>query len=60
VSLVVNEVGEVMDIEPELIEPTPDTLDAGIQPYIDGVYKLKNELMLILNVSSAVDVTEQV
>jgi purine-binding chemotaxis protein CheW len=59
VCLVVNEVGEVMDVDASRIEEPPMSLNAEVQAFIDGVYKLEQELMLILNVEAAVDIVEQ-
>lgn len=58
ISLVVDEMGEVIDIDPELIEPTPDTVQMSVKNLIKGVYKLDTRLMLILDVEAAVAIEE--
>lgn len=54
VSLIVDAVGDVIDVDIERFENTPDTLDAGVRDLISGVYKMDRQLMLILDVKSAV------
>jgi purine-binding chemotaxis protein CheW len=60
ISLVVDEVGDVIDMDPTCLEPTPDSLRTEVRELISGVYKMDGRLMLILDVESAVNVTEQV
>lgn len=60
ISLVVDEVGDVIDVEPEKFEPTPDTLRPEVKELVAGVYKMDSRLMLILDVDTAVTLSEQV
>lgn len=60
VSLVVDEIGDIVDVEQELFEPPPDTLSAESRELITGVCKLKDRLLLVVNTPKLLDcVTEQ-
>ena len=54
VSLLVDEIGDVVEVGPELFEVPPDTLDVGLRRLITGAYKLESALLLILDVDQAV------
>ena len=54
VALVVDGIGSVVDVEPELFEPPPDTLLGPARELIVGVYKLADRLLLTLDVDKAV------
>jgi purine-binding chemotaxis protein CheW len=56
VSLLVDEIGDVLQPEPSSFERPPETLDSVTRELIEGVYKLKNRLLLILNTERAVNV----
>jgi purine-binding chemotaxis protein CheW len=60
ISLVVDAVGDVIDIDPGCLGPAPDSLRGDIRELISGVYKMEGKLMLILAVEAAVNITEQV
>jgi purine-binding chemotaxis protein CheW len=49
VSLLVDEIADVLNVEDELFEPTPQTLSGITRELIDGVYKLKGKLLLIMD-----------
>jgi purine-binding chemotaxis protein CheW len=48
VSLLVDDIGDVVTVDPSTFEPTPATLDARIKGVVRGVYKLKGELLLLM------------
>ncbi|WP_437223600.1 chemotaxis protein CheW [Planctomicrobium sp. SH661] len=52
VSLLVDEIGDVMEVESSQFESTPDTLPEHIRAAVQGVYKLSGRLMLVLNPDS--------
>ncbi|WP_437205124.1 chemotaxis protein CheW [Planctomicrobium sp. SH664] len=52
VSLLVDEIGDVLEVEQNQFEPTPDTLPQRIRQAVQGVYKLNGRLMLVLNTQS--------
>jgi len=49
VSLLVDRVGDVIDIEQSWYEPTPETIPLHVRTLIRGVFKLKKELLLVLD-----------
>jgi len=55
VSLLVDRIGEVIDLEDESFEPPPDTLSGPIRELVVGTFKLDERLMLALDVNQAVD-----
>lgn len=48
VSLLVDDIGDVVTVDPSTFESTPATLDARIKGVVRGVYKLKGELLLLM------------
>lgn len=48
VSLLVDDIGDVVTVDPSTFETTPATLDARIKGVVRGVYKLKGELLLLM------------
>ena len=55
VSLLVDEVGDVLHVNDADFEPPPETLAAHLRNLIRGAYKLEDRLLLILNVEKVVD-----
>ena len=55
VSLLVDEIGDVINAEPNTYERTPDTLSPSKGELINGVYKLKDRLMLVMDIEKAVN-----
>ncbi len=49
VSLLVDTIGDVIDVDDDQLEPTPETLPDNLRTAIDGVYKLPDQLLLLLN-----------
>jgi purine-binding chemotaxis protein CheW len=49
VSLLVDEIGDVVEVTAELYEPTPDNLPREQRELIEGVYKLEGRLLLVLD-----------
>lgn len=58
VSLLVDEIGDVLEVGPETFEPPPENVDPAVRPLIRGVHKLKDRLLLILDTGKAVDLPE--
>lgn len=56
VSLLVDEIGDVVEVEGSNFEATPDTLAGTSRELIRGVYKLKNELLLVLDTQRSVNI----
>jgi len=57
VSLLVDEIGDVVEVEEKNFEKTPDTLRSTSRELIRGVYKLKNELLLVLDTQRSVNLS---
>jgi purine-binding chemotaxis protein CheW len=55
VSLLVDEIGDVIEPSADSFEPISETVDRAAQGLISGVYKLRDRLLLILNVDRAID-----
>jgi purine-binding chemotaxis protein CheW len=55
VSLLVDKIGEVVDLDDETFEPPPDTLSGPTRELVVGTFKLDGRLMLALDVNQAVD-----
>src|ERR1700676_1799170 len=56
VSLLVDEIGDVLDMDAATYEPPPENLDPAARDIIRGVYKLKDRLLLVLDTERTVDV----
>jgi purine-binding chemotaxis protein CheW len=56
VSLLVDEIGDVLDVDESAFEPVPENISSSIRDLTTGVYKLKDRLLLILDTSKAIDV----
>jgi purine-binding chemotaxis protein CheW len=54
VSLLVDEIGDVVEIEDDAYERPPETLRGVARELVTGVYKLKNRLLLILDTERTV------
>ncbi len=49
VSLLVDEIGDVLQVPADSYEPPPDNMPREQREIIDGVYKLEGRLLLVLN-----------
>jgi purine-binding chemotaxis protein CheW len=56
VSLLVDRVGDVLEVDAAAFEPAPDTLNAAYRSLIRGAYKLEKRLLLALDPMSAVTI----
>jgi len=54
VSLLVDRIGEVVDLDETAFEPPPDTLTGPARKLVVGTFKMDGRLMLALDVNSAV------
>jgi len=55
VSLLVDEIGDVVEVDAEAFEAPPDNVDPAARELLRGVYKLKDRLLLILDTEKTVD-----
>jgi purine-binding chemotaxis protein CheW len=56
VSLLVDEIGDVVEVADSTFEEVPDTLKGIGRDLIRGVYKLKERLLLLLDTERALDI----
>ena len=56
VSLLVDEIGDVVEVSEEAFEPPPDTLQGEARELVRGVYKLPRQLLHVLALRTAVAV----
>jgi purine-binding chemotaxis protein CheW len=54
VSLLVDEIGDVLEVPIEAYEPPPETIEGVTRELVQGVYKLKDHLLLILDTEKSV------
>jgi purine-binding chemotaxis protein CheW len=57
VSLLVDEIGDVLDLDSAAFEQPPVNLDPAAREIIGGVYKLKDRLLLVLDTERTVDLS---
>lgn len=46
ISLQADEIGDVLEMDPEELEPPPLTTDPGVKVYLGGIYKVPNSRLL--------------
>jgi purine-binding chemotaxis protein CheW len=56
VCLLADEVGNVVEVEEETFEPSPETLSPRLRSVILGVHKLEHQLMHVLDTDQACEV----
>ena len=57
VSLLVDEIGEVVEVDEDTFERPPPTLEGVARELVRGVYKREGSLLLVLDTARAVSVT---
>ena len=57
VSLLVDEIGDVVEVDDSTFERPPETLRGAVRLIITGVHKLNDRLMLVLDTAKACDMT---
>ncbi len=60
VSLLVDEIGDVLEVSEKAFERPPETLKGATRELIRGAYKLKDRLLLILDAARMVNVSAAV
>ena len=58
VSLLVDEIGDVIEVEEEAFEAPPETLQGFAREVVRGVYKLSGKLLLALDIDRIVDLAD--
>ncbi len=56
VSLLVDEIGDVLELKSGTFEDTPANVSASVREMIRGVYKLKSRLLFVLDTEKTVDI----
>jgi len=59
ISLLVDDVGEVIEVDTERINAAPETMDARAREMVTGVYQLPERLLLVLDVNKTADLAER-
>lgn len=54
-SLVVDEVGDVLELEDTQFELTPETVAPSVSRFMSGVYKLPNNLLSVIDIQKIID-----
>jgi purine-binding chemotaxis protein CheW len=55
VSFLVDQIGEVIEVQADACERPPDTLQGRVRELIQGVYPLADELLLVLDTTKTLD-----
>ncbi len=55
VNLLVDRIGDVIEVRPDLFAPPPQTLDPTLRKGIQGVYRLQDRLLLALNTDAVIE-----
>ena len=58
VSLLVDEIGDVVEVEESSFETPPETLRGSVRTMILGVHKLDNRLMHVLDIEKACEMAD--
>jgi purine-binding chemotaxis protein CheW len=58
ISMQVDEIGDVVEVEESSFELPPETLRGGVRTMITGVHKLHERLMLVLDIEKACQMTK--
>jgi purine-binding chemotaxis protein CheW len=56
ISLLVDEIGDVLELNSSGFENTPANVSPNVREMIRGIYKLKNELLFVLDTDKTVDI----
>lgn len=58
VSLLVDEIGDVVEVDERSFEAAPETLTGRARDLIEGVFKLDGQLLLVLDAQRAIDLPQ--
>jgi purine-binding chemotaxis protein CheW len=59
VSMLVDEIGDVQEVDGDTFEPAPHTLRGEARKLIRGAYKLKDRLLLVLDTELAIHIPNE-
>jgi purine-binding chemotaxis protein CheW len=54
-ALVVDEIGDVIDVDAKNFEDTPETMPSAIKNFSRGVYKLDNDVLTLFDIEKIID-----
>jgi len=57
VSFLVDSIGDVLEVNDEIFEPAPRTVDDSTRELVTGVYKLEGTLLMVLDAAKAANVS---
>ena len=57
VSLLVDEIGDVLEVNPSAFENIPANVASNVRDMIRGVYKLRDRLLFVLDAEKTVDIS---
>ena len=57
VSFLVDSIGDVLEVNDEIFEPAPRTVDDSTRELVTGVYKLEGALLMVLDAAKAANVS---
>ncbi len=58
-SLIVDEIGDVIEVDDKDFEETPDTISLHVAQFMNGVYKLPDNILSILDINKLVSFLNQ-
>jgi purine-binding chemotaxis protein CheW len=59
-SLLVDEIGDVLEVSEDAFEPMPETVRGATRELVRGVFKLKDRLLLLLDLEKTVNLVPAV
>ncbi len=60
VSLLVDEIGDVVEVSKDMFEKPPQNVDRSARELLEGVYKLKDRLLLILDIDKTINIASEI
>jgi len=60
VSLLVDEIGDVLEVSDDVLEPLPTTIQGKVKDVVTGVYKLEGRLLLVLDTTQVISVPDSI
>lgn len=49
ISLLVDRIGDMVEVDSTMFDPTPPTVPSGIRDLVSGTYKLSNQLLVVID-----------
>jgi len=60
VSLLVDEIGDVFELDDRDCEPAPETIPPAIRDLVTGIYRLADRLLIVLNPEKVINLSSEV